>query len=126
MATKLVTVCDWHDEDVTAIHHNDWVNLKGEPKENDLCDEHQEVFLKAWEAVERGSTLSTRSTETSAGRSTSKKAPKGTPSDNTLARAWARSLDMDVNKSGRVGFHIERAWRQAGRPNVLAGNERST
>ncbi|MGS2646057.1 hypothetical protein [Streptosporangium sp. G12] len=119
MATKLVVICDWHEGDTEATHHNEWTNPKGELKENDLCDDHQKVFTEAWEAIEKGST--TRTAPTANGRTPRKKLPKGQHSPNAQARAWALANNMEVNAHGRVGFHIERAWKQAGQPNLLEG-----
>jgi hypothetical protein len=48
-----------------------------------------------------------------------KKLPKGTHTPNALARAWAKSVNMEVGDHGRVGFNVERAWKKAGSPNVL-------
>ncbi|SNS38368.1 Lsr2 protein [Streptosporangium subroseum] len=117
MATKQIVVCDWHDGDAEAIHHNAWTNLAGERKENDLCVTHQKEFLKAWETVEKGSSASALRP---ASRPAPKRLPRSVPSENAQARAWAKSQNMEVNDNGRVGFHIEQAWKKAGKPNVLA------
>ncbi|MER5643974.1 histone-like nucleoid-structuring protein Lsr2 [Streptosporangium sp. NPDC002524] len=120
MATKLVVICDWHEGDAEATHHNEWTGLDGKAKENDLCDTHQKPFLKAWETIDKGSTVRTTTPAgTSNGRTPRKKLPKGQHTDNAKARAWAQANNMEVSGSGRVGFHVERAWKQAGSPDLL-------
>ncbi|MEO3863424.1 histone-like nucleoid-structuring protein Lsr2 [Acrocarpospora sp. B8E8] len=121
MVTKLVAVCDRHAEDVPATHHNEWVNLEGKPKENDLCDEHQEPFLAAWEVIEAGSNLSTRAPAAKPAPAKPKRVrpPRGEHTQSSIIRAWAKSVGMEVSDQGRVGFHIEQAWKEAGRPAIL-------
>jgi hypothetical protein len=29
MATEVIKICDWHEEEVEATHHNEWTNAKG-------------------------------------------------------------------------------------------------
>ncbi|MER7208506.1 histone-like nucleoid-structuring protein Lsr2 [Streptosporangium sp. NPDC000239] len=122
MATKMITICDKHADDKTeATYHNSWTNIRGEERENDLCDKHQREFEKAWEVIDDGSALSTTRTSTpthiSSGR---RRARESRITDATLARAWAKSVGMPVNTHGRVSFTVEQKWRKAGRPNVLA------
>ncbi|WP_084772345.1 Lsr2 family DNA-binding protein [Nonomuraea candida] len=122
MAEKVIRVCDWHTEEVAATHHNEWTNSKGEHRSNDLCAEDQKIFMKAWEAVERGSSLATtRSTKVPAAAATPKKA-KG-PTEAAQMRAWAKQEGLEVSESGKISFTIEQAWKAAGRPNVLKVND---
>ncbi|WP_371784669.1 Lsr2 family DNA-binding protein [Streptosporangium subroseum] len=121
MVTKQIVVCDWHDEDTPATHHNEWTDLEGKRKENDLCDTHQKPFLKAWESIDKGSNPSTKAAPVV--RPSKKKPPKGTHTPNAQARAWAKSQGMEVNDNGRVGFHVESAWKKAGSPNVLENSQ---
>ncbi|GAA4187079.1 hypothetical protein GCM10022252_20030 [Streptosporangium oxazolinicum] len=117
MATKVIIVCDWHETDAAATHHNEWTNLKGERKQNDLCDDHQLTFTKAWDTVESNSSLVTEPVP--APKTRRRRTPKETPSDAALARAWARGRNMEVSQTGKVGYQVEQAWKKAGKPNVL-------
>ncbi|GAA3536943.1 hypothetical protein GCM10022419_015950 [Nonomuraea rosea] len=126
MATKVIRICDWHKDEVEATHHNEWVNSLGQHRSNDLCDEDQETFLKAWEVVEQGSTLFTNPPSTPApaptspNKATRTRASAKPPGDITLARAWAKKQGMDVPDRGGISWQVEEAWREAGRPNVLS------
>ncbi|GII83332.1 hypothetical protein Ssi03_13220 [Sphaerisporangium siamense] len=127
MATRTITVCDWHKGGkVEAVHHNTWTNLRGEPKQNDLCDEHQQEFVRAWDCIEQGSSsLATVSGSSRRAGNSRKANPARTsgPSESALIRAWARSVGEEVSEHGRVSFTVERKWKQAGRPNVLANSQ---
>lgn len=117
MATKLITICDWHrGEDEPAIHHNQWTNAQGKRKKNDLCDEHQVVFLAKWDDLEANSEPDEEPLARPKARR--RRASDG-PSDQALIKAWARAQGVNVSASGRVGFNVEQAWKDAGSPNLL-------
>ncbi|WP_431911659.1 hypothetical protein [Nonomuraea jabiensis] len=118
MAEKVITVCDWHETDVEAVKRNRWTNPAGKRKRNDLCEEHQKEFESLWERVELGSALDT---EEAPARAPRRKAGKGALGEPALIKAWLRSLGRgdEVKGSGRVPFHLEQEWKDAGRPNVL-------
>lgn len=123
MATRTITVCDRHKDDRTeAVHHNTWTNPQGKQRQNDLCQEHQVEFLRAWEAIEDGSSpVATVPVSSKGGTSSRKAAPaaKSEPTETALIRAWAQKVGEPVSEQGRVSFTVERKWKLAGKPNVL-------
>ncbi|MGN9782798.1 hypothetical protein ACTMTF_15300 [Nonomuraea sp. ZG12] len=122
MATKVIQVCDWHDdEDVEAPYHNEWTNPKGEHRQNDLCQTHQMDWTEAWEVIDRSSTEVPASAAASrpARRKSGSSRTTG-PSQQAIIKAWARSVGHEV-KGSRVPFNIEMEWKEAGSPNLLEG-----
>ncbi|MEU4726508.1 hypothetical protein AB0G06_43515 [Nonomuraea dietziae] len=119
MATKVITICDWHGDDTPSKYRNRWTNPQGKRRRNDLCADHQKEFLGLWERLEQGSALDTE--DAPARPSRRKAGTKEDPSYQAIIKAWARSVGHEVQRSGRVPFHIEQEWKEAGRPNVLEG-----
>jgi hypothetical protein len=115
MAEKVIKVCDWHETDVEAVKRNRWTNPAGKRKRLDLCAEHQKEFEDLWERLERGSELDTEDVPARTPRR--KAGTKAGPSEQSIIKAWARANGYQISGSGRVPFHIEQAWKDAGRPN---------
>jgi hypothetical protein len=120
MATKVITICDWHEGDVEAAHHNEWTNPTGVRRSNDLCEEDQKKFLKAWEAIEKNSSVVQETAVRPTRRKVSTSRNAG-PSQQAIIKAWARENGYSVSETGgRVPFNIEMEWKKAGSPNLLA------
>lgn len=136
MAEKVIRICDWHEEDVEAPHREEWTNPKGEHRRLDLCDSHHEDWLGLWEGLEEYSTLVEEAPKPPAVEEKAKPSPtrrrvvrhpadkktsKG-PSQTQIIKDWARKNGFEVTEGGgRVPFNVELAWKEAGSPNLLAG-----
>lgn len=119
MAEKVIRVCDWsHEEDVEATHSNKWRDLNGHERKNDLCDEHQAVFLQLWEQIETGSQPAVSNQASSKASSASKR--RG-PTTRALVKAWLESQGRggELKGTGRPPFHLEQEWINAGRPDYV-------
>lgn len=110
---KEIRLCDWCEEETSATHHNEWVNTKGQRRQNDLCNDHQGVFLDLWADLEQFSSLARAKT---AKRST----PRKPPTRDTIIRAWARQQGIPVNPVGKIPWRVEEAWLDAGSPNIIS------
>jgi hypothetical protein len=123
LAEKVITVCDWHDDDTPSEHRTRWTDPQGNRRMNDLCAEHQADWNGLWEQINRGAQPDTEDTPV---RPSRKRGPSGPsdrrqPTEQAIIKAWARKEGHEIKGSGRAPFHIEQMWKGAGRPNVLDG-----